>query len=229
MFAQRIRYLACLPQRCPSWSSPWTHTHRCRITHTAGFGIVRLVFAQFHLYCKHSASSPRGSPHRPDRERPDGGHRTIARRARWGWRRIEMSAASGGIYVKFRIIPWRVLMLLAFSALLIGIPAAPRRLPRPRVPAGSGLVTCPRPPPRWTCTCFPPVIPPADRLPDLSLRNGVAYQFVDAGGYSVQTRSAGSSASSTPALSRQRHGAGRWCVHGGGPRGGGPREGSHGP
>jgi hypothetical protein len=52
--------------------------------HAYGFGIARVVFAQFHLYRKDNASSPRGSPHHPDRERPDGGHRAVARGARWG-------------------------------------------------------------------------------------------------------------------------------------------------
>ena len=82
---------------CAADSVPSAPAAAMPIVDTAGFGIVRVVFAQFHLYCKHSVSSPGDSPHHPDRERPDGGHRTIVRRARWGCRRIEISAASGGI------------------------------------------------------------------------------------------------------------------------------------
>ncbi len=62
-----------------------------------GSGSSGLCLRNFTFTVNVAFLRPRGSPHHLDRERPDGGHRTIARGARWGWRRIEMSAASGGI------------------------------------------------------------------------------------------------------------------------------------
>jgi hypothetical protein len=49
-----------------------------RLTHPAGSGIGRVVFAPSHLYCKHSAHLSR-SGRIFDRERPIGGYRTIRR------------------------------------------------------------------------------------------------------------------------------------------------------
>src|SRR5580658_4962049 len=50
-------------------------------------------------------------------------------RASWAGRRKENSAVLGASNVKYRVIPWRPAVLLAFSALLVGIPASASAAP----------------------------------------------------------------------------------------------------
>ena len=98
--------------------------------------------------------------------------------------------------MKFRIIPWRVITLLAFSALLLGIPAAASASSSA---AGTGwirlgnLTTSPVDAYVYSSGNSSPQI-----VPDLTYGTISSYQVAKAGDYTVKMRSAGSSASSKP-------------------------------
>jgi Domain of unknown function (DUF4397) len=101
--------------------------------------------------------------------------------------------------VKFRMMPWRVIMLLAFSALLLGIPAAASASSSA---AGTGwirlgnLTTSPVDAYVYSSGNSSPLIV----LPGLTYGDVSSYHVVNTGDYTVKMRSAGSSASSTPAF-----------------------------
>jgi hypothetical protein len=94
-------------------------------------------------------------------------------------------------------MPWRVIMLLAFSALLLGIPAAASASSSA---ASTGwirlgnLTTSPVDAFVYSSGGSSPLIV----LPDLTYGDVSSYHVVNTGGYTVKMRSAGSSASSTP-------------------------------
>ena len=101
--------------------------------------------------------------------------------------------------MKFRIILWRVITLLAFSALLLGIPAAASASSSA---AGTGWIRL------GNLTTSPVdvyVYSPGNSSPqivlsDLTYGTVSSYQVANAGDYTVKMRSAGSSASSKPAF-----------------------------
>ncbi len=104
--------------------------------------------------------------------------------------------------MKSRVIPWRPAVLLAISALLVGIPASASAAP---AATGTGYVSLgnlsqnPTPVDIYLYSS-------GDSSPKF-VQDGVAYgtvlpyQAVSAGAYSVDMRTAGSSASSTPVWS----------------------------
>jgi len=103
--------------------------------------------------------------------------------------------------VKYRVMPWRPAVLLAFSALLVGIPAS--------APASAATST------GWVSLGNLSETPSpvdvylyssGDSSPqlvehDVAYGTLLPYQQVNAGGYSVKMRTAGSSASSNPVWS----------------------------
>src|SRR5579859_6373889 len=104
--------------------------------------------------------------------------------------------------MKLRVMPWRPAVLLAFSALLVGIPASASAAPA----AGStgfislgNLSESPSP--------VDVYLYPAGSSSPQFVQHGLAYgtilpyQAVNAGGYDVKMRTAGSSASSNPVWS----------------------------
>lgn len=101
--------------------------------------------------------------------------------------------------MKFRIIPWRVIMLMAFSALLLGIPAAASASSSA---AGSGWIRLGNL--SQTTSAVDVYVyssgnsSPQIVLSDLTYGTVSSYQVVKVGDYSVKMRSAGSSASSEP-------------------------------
>src|SRR5580700_6551344 len=126
----------------------------------------------------------------------------VACRASWVGRRNVISAVWEGSNVKNRVMPWRPAVLLAFSALLIGIPASASAAPA----AGStgfislgNLSESPSPVDVYLYS--------SGASSPQFVQHGVAYgtirpyQAVNAGDYSVKMRAAGSSASSNPVWS----------------------------
>jgi hypothetical protein len=104
--------------------------------------------------------------------------------------------------VKYRVVPWGPVVLLAFSALLVGIPASASAAP---VASGTGFVALgnlsENPTPVDVYLYSSGSSSPA------FVRDGVAYgtilpyQAVSSGDYTVKMRPAGSSASSNPVWS----------------------------
>jgi hypothetical protein len=104
--------------------------------------------------------------------------------------------------VKYRVMPWRPAVLLAFSALLVGIPASASAAP---AAASTGFISLgnlsesPSPVDIYLYS--------SGASSPQFVRQGVAYgtilpyQAVNPGGYSVKMRAAGSSASSNPVWS----------------------------
>ena len=99
--------------------------------------------------------------------------------------------------MKFRIMPWRVIVLLAFSALLLGIPAA-ASASSSAVSTGwirlGNLTTSPVDAYVYSSGNSSPQIV----LSDLTYGTVSSYQVVNAGDYTVDMRTAGSSSSSKP-------------------------------
>jgi Domain of unknown function (DUF4397) len=99
--------------------------------------------------------------------------------------------------MKFQIGPWRVIMLLAFSVLLLGIPAAASASSSA---ASTGWIRLGNlttsPVDAYVYSSGDPS--PQIKLPDLTYGEVSSHQVVNAGNYTVKMRSAGSSASSTP-------------------------------
>jgi hypothetical protein len=95
-------------------------------------------------------------------------------------------------------MPWRVIMLLAFSALLLGIPAAASASSSSAASTGwirlGNLTTSPVDAYVYSSGSSSPQIV----LPDLTYGDVSSYHVVNTGDYTVKMRSAGSSASSTP-------------------------------
>jgi hypothetical protein len=107
-----------------------------------------------------------------------------------------------GSNVKFRVMPWRPAMLLAFSALLIGIPASASAAPA----AGStGFISLGNlsesPSPVDVYLYSSGSSSPQFVRDDVAYGTILPYQAVNAGDYSVKMRAAGSSASSNPVWS----------------------------
>jgi Domain of unknown function (DUF4397) len=104
--------------------------------------------------------------------------------------------------VKFRVIPWRPVVLLAFSALLVGIPASASAAPA----AGStGFISLGNlsesPSPVDIYLYSSGSSSPQFVRADVAYGTILPYQAVNAGSYSVKMRAAGSSASSNPVWS----------------------------
>jgi hypothetical protein len=100
--------------------------------------------------------------------------------------------------MKFHIRPWRPVVLLAFSALLVGIPASASAASTGWVSLGN-LSQSPSPVDIY-------LYPSGSSSPqiiehDVAYGTVFQYQSVNAGHYSVKVRTAGSSASSNPVLS----------------------------
>jgi hypothetical protein len=104
--------------------------------------------------------------------------------------------------VKYRVIPWRPAVLLALSALLVGIPASASAAPA----AGStGFISLgnlsENPSPVDIYLYSSGASSPQFVRQDVAYGTILPYQAVNAGGYSVKMRAAGSSASSNPVWS----------------------------
>ena len=104
--------------------------------------------------------------------------------------------------MKFRVMPWRPAVLLAFSALLVGIPASASAAP---VAANTGFVSLGNlsesPSPVDIYLYSSGNSSPQFVQHDVAYGTILPYQAVSAGGYSVKMRAAGSSASSNPVWS----------------------------
>jgi hypothetical protein len=104
--------------------------------------------------------------------------------------------------VKYRVMPWRPVVLLAFLALLVGIPASASAAP---AAANTGFVSL------GNLSASPSPVDiylyssgnssPQFVQHDVAYGTILPYQAVSAGGYSVKMRAAGSSASSNPVWS----------------------------
>ena len=104
--------------------------------------------------------------------------------------------------MKYRVMPWRPVVLLAFSALLVGIPASASAAP---AAANTGFVSL------GNLSASPSPVDiylyssgnssPQFVQHDVAYGTILPYQPVSAGGYSVKMRAAGSSASSNPVWS----------------------------
>src|SRR3984885_4501907 len=117
-------------------------------------------------------------------------------------RRKEISALWEGSNMKYRVIPWRPVVLLAFSALLVGIPASASAAPA----AGStGFISLGNlsesPSPVDIYLYLSGSSSPQFVRADVAYGTILPYQAVNAGSYSVKMRAAGSSASSNPVWS----------------------------
>src|SRR5580700_4297897 len=126
----------------------------------------------------------------------------VACRASWVGRRNVISAVWEGSNVKNRVMPWRPAVLLAFSALLIGIPASASAAPA----AGStGFISLGNlsesPSPVDIYLYSSGNSSPQFVRDDVAYGTVLPYQAVSAGGYDVKMRTAGSSASSNPVWS----------------------------
>jgi hypothetical protein len=104
--------------------------------------------------------------------------------------------------VKYRVMPWRPAVLLAFSALLVGIPASASAAP---AAASTGFVSLGNlsesPSPVDIYLYSSGNSSPQFVRHDVAYGTILPYQAVNAGGYSVKMRAAGSSASSNPVWS----------------------------
>ena len=104
--------------------------------------------------------------------------------------------------MKYRVMPWRPAVLLAFSALLIGIPASASAAP---AAANTGFVSLGNlsesPSPVDIYLYSSGNSSPQFVQHDVAYGTILPYQAVSAGGYSVKMRAAGSSASSNPVWS----------------------------
>jgi hypothetical protein len=104
--------------------------------------------------------------------------------------------------VKYRVMPWRPVVLLAFSALLVGIPASASAAP---AAANTGFVSLGNlsesPSPVDIYLYSSGNSSPQFVQHDVAYGTILPYQAVSAGGYSVKMRAAGSSASSNPVWS----------------------------
>ena len=104
--------------------------------------------------------------------------------------------------MKYRVIPWRPAVLLAFSALLVGIPASASAAP---AAANTGFVSLgnlsENPSPVDIYLYSSGASSPQFVRQDVAYGTILPYQAVNAGGYSVKMRAAGSSASSNPVWS----------------------------
>src|SRR5260370_26762365 len=107
-----------------------------------------------------------------------------------------------GFIVKYRVWPWRPAVWLAFSALLVGIPASASAAP---AAASSGCVSlgnvAESPSPVDIYLYSSGNSSPQFVRHDVAYGTILPYQAVSAGGYSVKMRAAGSSASSNPVWS----------------------------
>jgi hypothetical protein len=107
-----------------------------------------------------------------------------------------------GPNVKYRVMPWRPAVLLAFSALLVGIPASASAAP---AAANTGFVSLGNlsesPSPVDVYLYSSGNSSPQFVRHDVAYGTILPYQAVSAGGYSVKMRAAGSSASSNPVWS----------------------------
>jgi len=117
-------------------------------------------------------------------------------------RRKEISALWEGSNVKYRVMPWRPAVLLALSALLVGIPASASAAP---AAANTGFVSLGNlsesPSPVDIYLYSSGNSSPQFVQHDVAYGTILPYQAVSAGGYSVKMRAAGSSASSNPVWS----------------------------
>jgi hypothetical protein len=104
--------------------------------------------------------------------------------------------------VKYRVMPWRPAVLLALSALLVGIPASASAAP---AAANNGFVSLGNlsesPSPVDIYLYSSGNSSPQFVQHDVAYGTILPYQAVSAGGYSVKMRAAGSSASSNPVWS----------------------------
>jgi Domain of unknown function (DUF4397) len=104
--------------------------------------------------------------------------------------------------VKYRVMPWRPAVLLALSALLVGIPASASAAP---AAANTGFVSLGNlsesPSPVDIYLYSSGNSSPQFVQHDVAYGTILPYQAVSAGGYSVKMRAAGSSASSNPVWS----------------------------
>ncbi len=104
--------------------------------------------------------------------------------------------------MKYRVMPWRPAVLLAFSALLVGIPASASAAP---AAANTGFVSLGNlsesPSPVDIYLYSSGNSSPQFVQHDVAYGTILPYQAVSAGGYSVKMRAAGSSASSNPVWS----------------------------
>jgi Domain of unknown function (DUF4397) len=104
--------------------------------------------------------------------------------------------------VKYRVMPWRPALLLALSALLVGIPASASAAP---AAANTGFVSLGNlsesPSPVDIYLYSSGNSSPQFVQHDVAYGTILPYQAVSAGGYSVKMRAAGSSASSNPVWS----------------------------
>ncbi len=104
--------------------------------------------------------------------------------------------------MKYRVMPWRPVVLLAFSALLVGIPASASAAP---AAANTGFVSLGNlsesPSPVDIYLYSSGNSSPQFVQHDVAYGTILPYQAVSAGGYSVKMRAAGSSASSNPVWS----------------------------
>src|ERR1700742_3441817 len=125
-------------------------------------------------------------------------------RAPWDWTAHSDSTAWGGINVRFARIPRKLVMLLAASAMLIGMPAAAASAASAAT-AGTGWIRLAH---------LSPNTPPVDVylysfgnsnaqivLHHVAYGTVSPYEAVQAGDYSVAMRGAGASATSQPVLS----------------------------
>ena len=104
--------------------------------------------------------------------------------------------------MKYRVMPWRPAVLLAFSALLVGIPASASAAP---AAANTGFVSLGNlsesPSPVDIYLYSSGNSSPQFVQHDVAYGTILPYQAVSVGGYSVKMRAAGSSASSNPVWS----------------------------
>ena len=104
--------------------------------------------------------------------------------------------------MKYRVMPWRPAVLLALSALLVGIPASASAAP---AAANTGFVSLGNlsesPSPVDIYLYSSGNSSPQFVQHDVAYGTILPYQAVSAGGYSVKMRAAGSSASSNPVWS----------------------------
>src|SRR5947207_5589291 len=125
-------------------------------------------------------------------------------RVRWAWKAHSDSTAWGGINVRFSRITRKIVMLLAASALLLGMPVAAASAASSAA-AGTGWIRL---------THLSPNTPAVDVylysfgnsdakivLRHVAYGTVSPYEAVTAGDYSVAMRSAGAAASSQPVLS----------------------------
>jgi Domain of unknown function (DUF4397) len=104
--------------------------------------------------------------------------------------------------VKYRVMPWRPAVLLAFSVLLVGIPASASAAP---AATGTGYISLGNlsqtPSPVDVYLYSSGASSPQFVQHDVAYGTILPYRTVSAGGYSVDMRTAGSAASSSPVWS----------------------------